>query len=231
MAVIRHADIAALARAMADELPGLVQRALDETSACHLVLSGGTTPQALYDELVARGRAALPWDEIDLWWGDERCVPPDHADSNFGAAKRGLIDPLGLAPSRWHRMKGEDDPEAAARAYEDDIARTFGDKPVFSVILLGIGADGHTASLFPGMPIDPDRNVIATRAPSGQPRISMTPKLINAARHVRFLVSGASKADALAGIVQRTSRAPALLIQNADLAWLVDEAAAKGLKP
>ena len=225
----RHPDLAALARAMADELPTLVQRSLDETFACHLVLSGGNTPLALYDELVARGRDYLPWDEINLWWGDERCVPPDHADSNFGAAKARLIQPLGLDSSLWHRMRGEDEPEEAAKGYEDHIYNCFGDNPQFSVIFLGIGDDGHTASLFPGVQIPPDRIVIATKSPKGQPRISMTPKIINGARHVRFLVSGAGKANALAGIVKGTSDAPARLIENEDLCWLVDEAAAKGV--
>lgn len=229
MVVQRYPDLAAIARAMTDELPGLVQRARDETSACHLVLSGGGTPRALYRELVARGRAFLPWDEIDLWWGDERCVPPDHPDSNFGMAKAELIDPLGLASSRWHRMQGEDPPAAAARAYEDHIYAALGATPAFAIVLLGLGDDGHTASLFPGTPIDPARIVIASRAPSGQPRITLTPKLVNTARHVRFLVSGEAKAPALAGVIHGTTDAPARLIHNADLRWLVDEAAAARL--
>ena len=229
MSVGRHPDLPAIARAMADELPSLVRRALDETSSCHLVLSGGNTPRALYKELVARDRAFLPWDEIDLWWGDERCVPPDHADSNFGMAKAELIKPLNLDSSLWHRMKGEEEPDAAAKSYEEHIEGCLGTKPIFSIVLLGIGADGHTASLFPGQPIDPDRLVIAAKAPSGQARISLTPKIINAARHVRFLVAGADKAEPLAGIVKAMTHTPATLIENPDLVWLVDEAAAKRL--
>jgi 6-phosphogluconolactonase len=227
MAVVRYADLPALARGMADELPTLVQRSLDDTDGCHLVLSGGNTPRALFHELVARGRSFLPWDQIDLWWGDERCVPPDHPDSNFGAAKTHLIDPLGL--TRLHRMRGEDEPAAAARAYEEHIFDAFGDAPVFSVVLMGIGTDGHTASLFPDTQIDPARIVIASKAPSGQARISLTPKIINTARHVRFLVSGAEKATMLAGIINGTISVPARLIHNADLQWLADEAAAKGI--
>jgi 6-phosphogluconolactonase len=126
-------------------------------------------------------------------------------------------------------MQGENDPEAAAQAYEEHVYNCLGGSPVFTVIFLGIGDDGHTASLFPGEPIDPARIVIASKAPSGQPRISMTPKLINTARHVRFLVTGTGKADAIAGIVNGTSNAPARLIENADLQWLVDEAAARGI--
>ena len=225
--VRRYLDLPAIARAMADELPALVQRSLAETSACHIALPGGNTPRALFAELVARGRDYLPWDQIDVWWGDERCVPPDHAESNFGMAKAALIDPLGLR--QCHRMEGERAPEPAAQAYEDQIYKVVGERPVFAVIFLGIGDDGHTASLFPGKSIDPARIVIASNAPSGQARISMTPRLINDARHVRFLVSGAAKADALAGIIKKTSDAPARSIQNADLQWLVDEAAARSL--
>ena len=225
MTVRRYPDLPAIARAMADELPALVERALAEAGTCHMALSGGNTPRALFAELVARGKQFLPWDQIDLWWGDERCVPPDHPESNFGMAKAALIEPLGLA--RCHRMEGEREPAAAAQAYEDLVYRVLGAQPVFGVIFLGIGDDGHTASLFPGKPIDPARIVIASHAPSGQARISMTPKLINAARHIRFLVSGGAKADALAGIVNGTSSAPARLIENAD--WLVDEAAARSI--
>jgi 6-phosphogluconolactonase len=229
MSVRRYPDLAGIAKAMVDELPALVQKTIDETfSSAHLVLSGGNTPKALYAELVARGRDFLPWDDIHLWWGDERCVPPDHPDSNFGMAKRDLIDPLGLDSSLWHRMKGEDPPADAAQAYEDHIYNSFGDNPVFSVVFLGIGTDGHTASLFPGTQIDPERIVIASKAPSGQPRISMTPKLINTARHVRFLVTGDEKADVLAKILQGADL-PANKISNPDLAWLVDESAARNL--
>jgi 6-phosphogluconolactonase len=229
VAIHRYSDLAAIARAMADELHALVLRSLEETSACHLALSGGNTPRALYKELVARGRAYLPWDQIDLWWGDERCVPPDHPESNFGMAKAELLQPLELDSSRWHRMHGENEPAAAAQAYEEHIYSCLGTKPVFTVIFLGIGDDGHTASLFPGEPLDPSRIVIAAKAPSGQPRISMTPRLINAARHVRFLVAGAGKTEALAGVVKETSNAPARLITNKDLQWLVDEAVMKGI--
>ena len=219
----RHRDLAAIARAVADELATLLR------DGGSLVLSGGNTPKALFHELVARGRGFLPWDSIDLWWGDERCVPPDHADSNFGMAKAALIDPLKLDPSLWHRMKGELEPDAAAKAYQEHVHGCLGANPVFDVILLGIGSDGHTASIFPDTVIDPDRIVTSTLAPSGQPRITMTPTLINAARHVRFLVTGEAKAGALAGIIDNKGNYPAKLIQNADLVWHVDDAAAKGL--
>src|SRR5688572_6484741 len=125
MAVRRHPDLAAVARAMADELPSLVQKSIDETFECHLVLSGGNTPKALFKELVSRGREYLPWDQINLWWGDERCVPRDHEESNFGMAYAELIEPLGIDSSLVHRMRGEDPPDEAAKAYEEHIYNSF----------------------------------------------------------------------------------------------------------
>lgn len=223
----RHPDLTALARAAADELADLVRRSLAETGACHIALPGGETPKALFAELVARGRGWLPWDEIDLWWGDERGVPPDHPESNFGMAKAALLDPLQLA--RYHRIEGEREAPDAAKAYEQEIRERLGPAPAPSIVLLGIGADGHTASIFADTVLDLDRLVISSSAPSGQPRITMTPELINAARHVRFLVSGAAKAHALAGVVGNKGNYPAKLIQNADLAWHVDAAAASEL--
>jgi 6-phosphogluconolactonase len=227
MAVSRYPDLGALAKGVADELKGLVEQSLNETFACHLVLSGGSTPKALYKELVARGRDYLPWDEINLWWGDERCVPPDHADSNFGMANAELIKPLGLDSSLWHRMKGELPPEEGAKGYEDHIYNSFGDHPKFNIVFLGLGTDGHTLSLFPGAAIDPERIVITTKAPNGMPRISMTPKIVNVAHNRRFLAAGGDKAHVLAAVVKGTGKFPAQLI--ADASWHVDEAAAAKL--
>jgi len=228
MAVRRFPDLTGVAKAMADELPAIVKSAIESPLAeCHLVLSGGSTPKALFKELLARGREFLPWDSIHLWWGDERCVPRDHPESNFGMAYTQLIEPLGIDASLVHRMRGEELPADAAKAYEEHIYNSFGDNPVFTLQLLGMGPDGHTASLFPGQPIDPDRIVITTLAPNGHSRITMTPKLINASTHRRFLVAGAEKSDVLAKVIDGTGNYPAQLIQNAD--WLVDEAAAKGL--
>lgn len=229
MTLHRHRDLPAIGRAAADELKLLVERALADGPACHLALSGGHTPTALFTELVARGPGYLPWDAIHLWWVDERAVPPDHAESNFGMAKAKLIDPLRLPAARLHRMRGEDDPEAAARAYEAELRAALGDHPAMTVAFMGIGADGHTASIFPDTTIDPDRLVMASSAPSGQPRITMTPELLNASRHVRFLVTGAAKAHALAGIIDNKGNYPAKLIQNADLVWHVDDDAAQEL--
>ena len=240
--VRRFSDLDALSRAAADELAGLARAAVAERGACSIALSGGSTPRRLFQLLAARGRAALPWERIDLWWGDERTVPPDHADSNYRMAREALIEPLGLAAARVHRIAGElADPAAAAAAYERALVDALGAPPVLDVVLLGMGPDGHTASLFPGSPgLDETRRwVIANPVTSPlvhgtTTRITLSAPAINAARHVRFLVAGADKAAALAAVLEgpRDARYPSQRIAPApgDLAWLVDEAAAAGLR-
>jgi 6-phosphogluconolactonase len=246
--VRRFADADALGRAAADELAALIRAAVAARGACSVALAGGSTPRRMLQELAARGPGALPWDRVDLWWGDERTVPPDHADANYRMAREALIDPLGLAGlaglagPRVHRIAGELDPAAAARAYEDALVAALGAPPVLDVVMLGMGADGHTASLFPGSPglDETERWVVANpvRSPlvgGSATRITLTVPAINAARHVRFVVAGADKAEVL-GRVLDGPRAPArypaqrIAPHGGDLAWLVDAAAAAGLR-
>jgi 6-phosphogluconolactonase len=234
----RFPDLDALSRAAAVELAALARAAVAERGAFHVALSGGSTPKRLFQLLAARGRDALPWDRVDLWWGDERAVPPDHADSNFGMAREALIEPLRLDAARVHRIAGELDPDAAARSYARALLETAGAPPVLDLVLLGLGPDGHTASLFPGSPAlgETDRWVVANPVTSplvggAATRITLTAPAINAARRVRFLVAGADKAAALAAVLdgpRDPARYPAQLIAPAggDLAWLVDDAAA-----
>jgi len=238
--VRRFDNLDALSRAAADELSDLARAAVAARGTCRLALSGGSTPKHLFELLVQAGRPALPWDQIELWWVDERAVPPDHADSNYGMARRTLIDPLGLAGSRIHRMAGELDPEAAAQAYAHALVGALGTPPVFDLVLLGMGPDGHTASLFPGSAglAETERWVIANQVTSPlvhgtATRITLTAPAINAARHVRFLVAGADKAGALAEVLEgadNPERFPSQLIAPADLVWLVDALAAASLK-
>ena len=238
--VQRFAGPAALARAAAEELTVIAAVAIAARGACHIALSGGSTPKLMFQVLATMGPAALPWDRIHLWWGDERTVAPDHADSNYGMTRAALLEPLrdAIDPARVHRISGEDDPEHAARAYERALIDALGAPPVFDLVLLGLGPDGHTASLFPGSPalaID-DRWVVAN--PIDSPlahgkavRITLTFPAINAARHVRFLVAGDDKAAALAEVLQGPrDRYPSQRIApRGDLAWLVDLAAAGAL--
>lgn len=238
-AVRRFADLDALSRAAADELVALGRAAIAARGRFHLALSGGSTPRRLFQLLAARP-GDLPWEQVELWWGDERCVPPDHADSNYGMAREHLIRPLGLPEARVHRMHGELDPGAAARAYEDELGAALGAPPVLDYALQGMGPDGHTASLFPDSPgLDEVRRAVIANpvrsplVPGGQAtRITLTAPALSAARHVRFLVAGADKAAALAAVLEGPRdprRYPSQLVAAADQAWLVDEAAAARL--
>lgn len=235
----RFADLDALSHAAADELGAIARAAVAERGSCHIALSGGSTPKHLFHLLARAGREALPWDHVELWWGDERAVPPDHPDSNYGMARAALTEPLGLDASHIHRMAGELDPAAAARGYEDELVAALGGPPILDLVLLGMGPDGHTASLFPGSPaLDETRrwvvaNVVTSPLVHGTAtRITLTAPAINAARQVRFLITGADKAAALAQVLEGPrdpKRYPSQLIAGVDLAWLVDTAAAASL--
>lgn len=244
-AVRRHADLDALSRAAADELIELARAAIAARGRWHVALSGGGTPKRLFQLLAARPDA-LPWAQVDLWWGDERCVPPDHADSNYGMARAALIEPLrkhglGRDEARVHRMHGELDPGGAARAYEEELRAVLGEPPVLDYAMLGMGPDGHTASLFPGSPaLDAGPRQVAANpvrsplVPGGAAtRLTLTAPALSRARCVRFLAGGADKAAALAAVLEgprEPQRYPAQLIEAADLAWHVDEAAAAQLE-
>lgn len=243
--VRRFADLDALSRAAADELAAIARAAVADRGACHVALSGGSTPRRLFQILIERGADALPWPQLVLWWGDERTVPPDHAESNYRMAREALIDPaaaFGLAASQVHRMAGElADHAAAAAAYERALTAALGVPPGLDVVLLGMGPDGHTASLFPGSPAlaDAEHWVVANRVSSPlvhgtTTRITFTARAINAARHVRFLVAGADKAASLAQVLtgpRDPSRYPSQLIapSSGDLVWFIDAAAASAL--
>jgi len=240
--VRRFPDLDALSRAAADELVAQARAAVAERGAFHIALSGGSTPRRLFQLLAARGRDALPWERVELWWGDERTVPPDHAESNYRMAREALIEPLGLPAAGIHRIAGElADPDAAAAAYERVLVDALGEPPILDLVLLGMGPDGHTASLFPGSPaLDEARRWVVAN-PVTSPlvhgtttRITLTAPAINAARRVRFLVAGADKAAALAAVLEGPrdpARTPSQLIApRGDLAWFVDEAAAAALR-
>ncbi len=229
----------ALSQAAAEELVTIIRDAVAARGACHIALSGGSTPKRLFQLLAARGRDALPWDRIDLWWGDERTVAPDHADSNFNMTRGALIEPLALHPDRIHRIRGEaSDASVAARDYEDELVRALGSPPVFDYVMLGMGPDGHTASLFPGSPAVGETRRFVVANPVHSPltkgattRITLTAPALNAGRHIRFLAGGADKADPLAQVLEGgrdPAKYPSQLITplSGDLVWFVDEAAA-----
>ncbi len=194
---------------------------------CRLALSGGNTPRAIHAELVRIG-SDLPWNHVQITFGDERCVPPDHADSNFRMARESLLDRVPLPAGNVFRIEGELDPATAARNYEARLAavaaRSGESRYVHELLLLGVGEDGHTASLFPGSPAldEVQHNVIPTIGPKPPPqRITMTFPLLNAARHVCFLVAGADKCEVVDAILAGDLRYPAARVRAARMTWLL----------
>ena len=239
--ILEHGD--ELAREAADFVVWLSEQAIARHGRFRLALSGGSTPKALYGFLAGPAFAKqLDWSRVSFFFGDERCVPPDHADSNFRMANETLLKPLKIVPDRVFRMRGEDAPDTAARHYEDGIRKEFGVTapawPSFDLILLGLGDDGHTASLFPQTQVlsEGQRLVVPNQAPRGvKQRLTFTAPLINHAQTVVFLASGASKAQAVRAVLEEKTadsrRYPAKLVQpeNGRLIWFLDRAAAAEL--
>lgn len=167
----------------------------------HISLSGGSTPKMLF-KLLAQAPYAegIQWNNLHFWWGDERCVAPDDAESNFGEANTLLFSNVNLPAENIHRIRGEDEPNAEAERFAKemvDVIPCENGTPVFDWILLGVGADGHTASLFPGATNYQDENlsVLASHPESGQIRVSKTAKVLEAAKRISYLVLGAGKVD------------------------------------
>lgn len=208
----------------------LIQTAIAERGQFTIALAGGSTPKPLYERLATQ---PLPWDKIHVFWGDERYVPPTHADSNERMARQAWLDHVPIPPENIHRMPTESpNPADSAQAYEQHLRTFFGDTeiPSFDLILLGIGDDGHTASLFPHTAV---LNVCDRWIDVGyrgiDPRLTFTIPLLNQARHVLFLVAGASKEAALAAIFAENTNPfdyPARFIRPVgQLQWLIDQAA------
>ena len=242
----RLPDPEAVARAAAQDLVELERAAIEERGRFCVALSGGSTPRRLYEILAEAPRwAQIDWRRVEFFWGDERAVPPEHPDSNYGVAAAVLLSKIGIAPERIHRMPGElPDPEEAATRYQDEIARVFGTPaeglpPVFDLVLLGMGPDGHTASLFPyGQPLTERRRWVVGYqvARLGKARITLTPPILNRAAEIRLLVTGADKAAVLREVLsgpREPERLPVQLIvpEAGRLVWLVDRAAASELPP
>ena len=205
-----------------------------------LALSGGSTPLGAYrlmgcSPLVER----VPWRRLHLFWGDERCLPPEHPESNFGQAMEALGKPDGLRFSNLHRIPAESGPGLGAELYRDELIRFFGGKktPVFDLVLLGLGPDGHVASLFPESRAAGDRKswVLPVEAPDHLepkvPRVSLGFKVITAAKRIWLLAVGAKKAEAVAAVLKgKGSRLPAAVVKpSARVSWLLDREAAKGM--
>ena len=232
-----------LARAAAEECVRLALEAAKAKGRFSITLAGGSTPKRLYTLLASEQdnsfRSRFPWQETHFFWGDERHVPPDHADSNYRMAFDTMISKVPVSPSQLHRIEGENpDAGKAALGYEEDLLQYFhltrGLWPQFDLALLGLGPDGHTASLFPGTEVldEMSRLASAVWVPKFQAsRITLTPPSLNHAANVLFLVSGKDKAAAFRAVLQgefQPRRYPAQLIRPevGNLTWLADRDAA-----
>ncbi len=231
------ADNSSFVNGSADFILDLAARAIQERGRFTIALSGGNTPKAIYARLAtAEYQTRADWSRAQIFFGDERCVPPDDARSNFRMAREAWFDPARLPAENVHRMRGEDDPARAALAYEQELAQLFRTRalPAFDLILLGMGDNGHTASLFPGTAAlrERERWAVAQYVEVMQTwRVTFTAPLINAARCVAFIVQGASKAQTLWNVLRgpyQPDVLPAQMIQptRGELHWLADAAAA-----
>ena len=210
--------------------------AIAARGAFSVALSGGNTPKPVYEALAGK---ALDWRRVHIFFGDERCVPPDDPRSNYHMAKAALIDRVAIPPGNIHRMRGEDDPNAAALAYAEDVKAALQPDGRFDLVLLGLGDDGHTASLFPGLAAvsETERRVVACYVESvAMWRLTLTPPSINGARRVAFLVSGADKANMIHRVLKGPRQPvvlPSQIVRPAErpALWLIDAAAAAKLTP
>jgi 6-phosphogluconolactonase len=230
--VSRFPDAATLADAAAARLAGRIAEVVRARGRCRLALAGGSTPRPIYERWAVYDTGQLDWSRIDLFWGDERCVPADHPDSNYRMVHEALLRHVRPPDELVHRIPGELPPAEAAAAYEAQL----GAEPL-DIVLLGMGDDGHTASLFPG---DAALAAMTRVAPALAPlppreRVSLTLRALAEARAVFFVVAGASKAARVAEVFGEVAagepRLPAARVRPAsgELHWYLDEAAARQL--
>ena len=227
-----------LPRVAAEHIRAVLARGVEARGWAHIAVSGGSTPRPLFRLLAEPAwRERIPWSHVHVWWVDERCVPPDHHESNYAVAYQLLFRHLRVM--HLHRMHGEmADPWQAAAAYEEELRQTFHlgprGRPRFDLILLGMGADGHTASLFPGTAALEEKKRLVTvgQAPVvPHQRLTLTLPALNRAAHILFLVAGANKGPALREVFHPDPERPLLPVARVRptrgrVLWLLDESAA-----
>lgn len=229
------ADPVVLSAEVAAEIARLIRHVVTTRGCCALALAGGQTPRGVYQVLASAYGEHLPWHRVHLFWGDERYVPPDDPQSNYRLVREALLDHVPLPAENLHSMPTDQpDPAEAAQRYEATLRAYFrGSRPRFDLVLLGVGRDGHTASLFPGSSAleETERWVVVTRAPV-EPvlRLSLSLPILNAAYQVWFLVSGLEKRPIVQTLFQDPERArqryPAAMVQpQGRVIWWLDRAA------
>jgi 6-phosphogluconolactonase len=229
-------DLAALVDRTLELVGDRLQHAIAERGLCTIALSGGSTPKPLYAKLAQQ---ALPWEQVHVFWGDERYVPATHPDSNEGMARQVWLDQVPIPAANIHPMPtANPDPSVSASQHEAELQAFFqvvpGEFPAFDVILLGMGDDGHTASLFPHTEaLKVSDRLVTVGNKDGNPRITFTAPLINHARTVIFMVAGANKQTALSHVFAASdddAQYPSRLIHpTGELWWLLDAAAGANL--
>lgn len=235
-----YPDNPAVASAFAKELVHLVSELAKSKQQINIALSGGSTPKLLFEVLSKEYSETMDWERIHLFWGDERCVKPDSPESNFGEADRILLSQVDIPAENIHRVHGESEPADEATRYEQVIKQQVPSNesgtPRFDIVLLGMGSDGHTASIFPHeIDLFHSENIceVATHPESGQKRITITGKVINAATNVCFLITGDSKAEVLAEILDEKpgfEQYPTSLVKpNIPATFYIDESAASAM--
>lgn len=230
-------DLDALSATAAAAVADLINRAVGATGRCALALSGGSTPRTLYERLASQWRARIPWGALHLFWGDERYVPHGDVHSNYRMAKEALLDHVPCPADHVHPMPTDlANPEAAARAYEATLRHYFaGGPPRFDLVLLGLGEEGHTASLFPRSPALAERTrwTVAVTAPIDPPmRLTLTLPALTRAAVIYFVVAGSKKAHALSQVLSPTADpnvypAAAVRPDTGAVTWWVDQPAAR----
>ena len=230
-------DPRSVSEAAAEFIAGTIVATVAAQNRCAIALAGGRTPRGTYGLLAERHGDRVPWSSVHVFWGDERCVPPDDPDSNFGMAKDTLLGRVLIPPRNVHRIQGERSPADAAEAYEAELRAFFPRDfplPAFDCVILGAGADGHTASLFPGSWAldEANRWAMAVEAPDGVPcrhRVTLTLPAINASKTVLFLITGADKSRGLRDLCRdpaTPAATPAGLVRpGRELRVFADEAA------
>ena len=234
--IILCRDLVELSRKTAERFIQLARELVEGCGRMTVAFSGGSTPKHLYSLLASPDyKNRIPWNNVEVFWGDERCVPPDHSESNFRMAQEALLSKIKIPPENIHRMRGEQEPQVAAAEYEKGLQKIFGLNsgalPRFDLILLGIGEDGHTASLFPdGEALNETKHLVLAPfvGQLNSYRLTLSLPVLNNAANVWFLVAGSSKAGAVKQAFSSSSDLPAAKVQpvNGKLTWFITRDAA-----
>jgi 6-phosphogluconolactonase len=227
------------ARDLADDLATSIRKRTSNGEISTVALSGGSTPAMLFTELASRYKTEIDWNMVHFFWGDERCVPPDSPESNYGNAAKLLFGRIEIPDRNIHRIRGEEDAEKEAERYSREIASVcsiHNKLPVFDFVILGLGEDGHTASIFPGSAKSFSSSrvcEVAVHPGSGQRRITITGSVINNAAEVIFMVTGPSKAEIVSHVIESPgiSEYPSAYVEpvNGTLKWFLDLGASSRL--